>query len=183
MTQRQPSKIVRSSRHCRPRVGTTRFGRNARSPSRPTPRCTSIPNLNGEMPPGSNHRALSIAVHRNGAGMDDGGFRRGRALRPEAALVRRSNNRIPSPTRRRVVIHASNVIEHCVSMAASSALAATSRPARNHWALVSRNTIQARHLGRAVIAIIRMLMGGETLEYTQAHSGQKSGDHAFKSND
>jgi hypothetical protein len=32
--------------------------------------------------------------------MDNGGFRRGRALRPEATLIR-SNNRIPSPKRQR----------------------------------------------------------------------------------
>lgn len=42
---------------------------------------------------------------------------------------------------------------------------------------MSDNTIQARHLGKAVIAIIRMLMGGEILQYTKRIA--EVGEHAL----
>ena len=38
---------------------------------------------------------------------------------------------------------------------------------KKHLGLVTGNTIRARHLGRDIIAIFRMLVGGEISEYTK----------------
>ena len=38
---------------------------------------------------------------------------------------------------------------------------------KKHLGLVTGNTIRARHLGRDIIAIFRMLIGGEISEYTK----------------